>query len=330
MSTISLALVSGANGFIGTNMCRFLRAQGIATRGLILPGSPCAELLALDVDVVEADIGNAIDPALFNNVSHVFHFAAIPFDWGPLEVFTRVNADGTRHMLEAAKQAGVQHFIHMSSLAVHPYNGHVNGNEDTPRGWDLNAYTQTKNIAENWVQRYRHDMQVTIIRPGIMPYGPGDRLSMPGLIDGLGKGIYRHVGGGQQRLCLSYVGNLVEGMVLAAQREGNSGESYVLVDEVITWRELLRQIAITFEKPVAEHSIPYALAYAAAVVMECVWRLLKLKNAPPLTRYRIALFRGDLVFSSDKARRELGYHPKIGLQEGLTLTKAWLKKEKLI
>lgn len=329
-SGIELALVTGANGFIGSNLCAYLRTQGIATRALILPGSPRQAIEAIGVEIVEADITSPLAPALFGKVTHVFHLAAIPFDWGPLELFMKVNAEGTRHMLDAALQAGVKHFVHMSSLAVHPYNGHQQSDENAPRGWDVNGYTRSKNAAEDLVAQYSQSLMTTVIRPGIMPYGPGDRLSMPGLIDGMKKGIYRHVGGGYQRLCLSYVGNLVEGMVLAAQRSGRSGEVYILADEIVTWRDLLKQMANTFHVPEATGSLPYSIAYAAALGMEALWKLGRFRSAPPLTRYRIALFRGDLVFSSAKARRELGYRPRVGLAQGLAITREWMLKEGLL
>ena len=84
MSIITHALVTGANGFIGSNLCAALLRQGIATRGLILPGTDAKEIAALGVQVVEADITKPLDAACFTGVSHVFHLAAIPLDWGPL------------------------------------------------------------------------------------------------------------------------------------------------------------------------------------------------------------------------------------------------------
>lgn len=330
MSIITRALVTGANGFIGSSLCAALRRQGIATRGLILPGTDAGEIAALGVEVVEGDITKPLDAAGFAGVSHVFHLAAIPFDWGPLEMFMRVNVQGTQNVLDASVAAGAVHFVHMSSLAVHPYTGHSNGDENTPRGWDVNGYTVTKNLAEDLLQRNRERIMVTVIRPGIMPYGPGDRLSMPGILDAIDRGIYRHVGGGHTRLCVSYVANLAEGMILAAQREGASGEAYVLVDEIVTWRELINTIADVFGKPAPQGGIPFALAYAAAVAMETVWRVLPLKGAPALTRYRIGLFRGDLVFSSAKARAELGYAPAVTLREGLERTREWYLAQGII
>ena len=330
MSIITRALVTGANGFIGSNLCAALRRQGIATRGLILPGTDAKEIATLGVEVVEADITKPLAAAGFTGVSHVFHLAAIPLDWGPLELFMRVNFQGTQNVLDAAVAAGAIHFVHMSSLAVHPYTGYSNGDENTPRGWKINGYTITKNLTEDFLQSQRERIMVTVIRPGIMPYGPGDRLSMPGILDAITRGIYRHVGGGKTRMCVSYVGNLADGMILAAQREGASGEAYILADETVTWRELLDTIADVFGKPTPQGSIPFALAFTAAVVMETVWRVLPLKGVPMLTRYRIDLFRGDLVFSSAKARRELGYAPAVTLREGLKRTREWYLKQDII
>ncbi|PWG74877.1 oxidoreductase, partial [Enterococcus hirae] len=91
-------------------------------------------------------------------------------------------------------------------------------NEETPRDGDINAYCRTKRAAEALVESFSDRLPTTLIRPGVGPYGPGDRLSLPGIIDALEKGIYLHVGGGHTRVCLSYVGNLVAGMVQAGER----------------------------------------------------------------------------------------------------------------
>lgn len=321
------ALVTGANGFIGGNVCAVLRRQGVAVRGLVLPGSDRRLLDELGVEVVAADIGVPLDAALFAGITHVFHLAAIAIDWGQDALFERVNVQGTRHVLEAAQVAGVAHVVHMSSLAVHPYTGHPAGDEATPRGWAINAYTRSKNAAEDVVQSFRDRLMVTVIRPGVVPYGPGDRLSLPGILDALRRGIYAHVGGGNTRVCISFVENLADGMLLAASRKGPSGETFVLADEVVTWREFIDAVADAFDVPRARRAVPYPLAYMAAVLVESAWRLLRLRGVPPLTRYRIALFRGDLVFSSTRARRELGWEPRVGLAEGLARTRHWLEAE---
>lgn len=327
MSTIARALVTGANGFIGSNLCRALRDQGVAVRGLVLAGTDTAIIVAMGVEVVTADIAVPLAPGLFANVSHVFHLAAIALDWGPDELFERVNVSGTRHVLDAACAAGVAHVVHMSSLAVHPYTGHEAGDETTPRGWNINAYTRSKNRAEDVVQSYRGRIMMTIVRPGVIPYGPGDRLSIPGISDALARGIYAHVDGGRARVCLSYVENLADGMILAGRRDGVSGETYVIADDVVIWRDFIDAVADAFELPRARRSVPFAVAYRVAVLLEAIYRILRLRRAPPLTRYRASLFRGDLVFSAAKARHELGWVPRIGFREGLRRTREAMQRD---
>lgn len=322
---IRQALVTGANGFIGSNLCRCLRDQQVPVRALVLPDEDVNVLVGMGVEVVRGDISSPLAPALFDGASHVFHLAAIASDWGPEDLFQRVNVDGTRHVLEAAEAAGVERFVHMSSLAVHRYSGHGDGNEDTPRDGDINAYCRTKRCAEQLVESFSPRLHCTIIRPGVVPYGPGDRLSLPGIIDALERHVYLHVGGGETLVCLSFVENLAQGMVQAAQREGASGEAFVLSDDVVSWRQFVDAIADVFGKPRARYSLPVTLAWGLARVTEWAWRLLPLPGQPPLTRYRISLFRGDLVFSSDRARAAFGYAPAVSLEEGLKRTRQWLQ-----
>lgn len=323
---IKRALVSGGNGFIGSNVCRVLRTAGVPVRALVLPQEAAHELEALGVEVVRGDITEPLPATIFDDISHVFHLAAIAIDWGPDALFERVNVGGTRHMIEAAVSAGVERFIHISSLAVHRYSGHSQGDEHTPCDGDINAYCRSKRAAEDVVRQYSTQIHTTVIRPGVVPYGPGDQLSIPGIVEALQKGIYRHVGGGHTRVCLSYVENLATGIVQAAQRQGDSGEAFVLCDDVVSWRAFVDAVAETFDVPIACGSLPLWLAGVAALAVEAAWRLLPLAGVPPLTRYRISLFRGDLMFSADKARAAFGYQPAIGLREGLCRTRVWLEQ----
>ena len=314
---ISRALVTGANGFIGSNLCRHLRARSLPVTALVYPGEDTTVLESLGVEVVWGDITADLPVDIFSGVSHVFHLAAIAFDWGPWQLFWKVNALGTHNLLEAAIAAGVPRFVHMSSLSVHAYNGHVESDENTPADSTINHYAVSKRLAEECVQAGADRIHITVIRPGMVPYGPGDRLTIPGMVDALRRGLYAHVGGGEQKVCLVQVDNLSDGMVLAAQRDGDSGEVYVLADDVVTWRQFADAVADAFSVPRARRSVPLWLVTALAVVMESVYRSLALSGTPVLTRYRASLFQGDLVFSSAKARRELGWRPAVGLEEGM-------------
>ena len=102
---------------------------------------------------------------------------------GAEALFERVNVQGTRHVLEAAAAAGVMHLVHMSSLAVHPYCGHAHGDDSTPRGWDLNAYTRSKNRAEDIVQSFRDRLRVTVNGPGRIDIRSMGRVDVRGTGD---------------------------------------------------------------------------------------------------------------------------------------------------
>jgi 2-alkyl-3-oxoalkanoate reductase len=314
---ISRALVTGANGFIGGNLCRHLVAAQIPVRALVLPGEDVTALQQQGVEIIRGDITAELPAHLFDDVSHVFHLAAIAFDWGDWSLFWKVNALGTERLLQAAVNAGVPRFVHMSSLSVHAYTGHTDSNESAPTDSVINHYAVSKRLAEDVVRKMSDKIHVTIIRPGMVPYGPGDRLTIPGIVDALRRGIYAHVDGGRRRVCLVQVDNLADGMLLAAQRDGASGEVYVLADEVVSWREFADAVADAFSLPRAKRSVPLWLVSALAVVLESLYRALPLKGTPVLTRYRVSLFNGDLVFSSAKARRELGWQPEVTLREGL-------------
>src|SRR5690606_17133720 len=97
--TINRALVTGGNGFIGMNLCRYLRASGVPVRALVLPGEDTAALEQLGVEVVRGDITADLPAACFAGVSHVFHLAAIVLDWGPWQSFWKFNALGTQYVL---------------------------------------------------------------------------------------------------------------------------------------------------------------------------------------------------------------------------------------
>jgi nucleoside-diphosphate-sugar epimerase len=327
MIEIQKALVTGANGFMGTNLCEALRAKNIPVVGMILPDTQSDHLERLGVKIFHADITKEVPKRFFEGVTHVFHLAAIPFDWGPWDLYYNVHVKGLNNVLVAAVKSDVAHFIHMSTLAVHKYNGHLGADEKTPRGSKINAYAATKNIAEDLVLSYQKNLQVSIIRPGIVPYGPWDRLGTPELVKSFSSHSYAHIKGGKKKVTLSYIENLVDGIILVGSKSQRSGEVYNITDDVVTWREYTQTMARVFEKPIPKLNLPYWPLYFLAFLLEVIYSLLPIKKAPPLTRYRIQLFFDDLDFRSDKAKNELGYEPKISLEQGMQKTKNWYELE---
>ena len=331
------ALVTGANGFIGSNLARHLLGRGWDVLGLVLKGTPEDFLDGTAVKIVYGDIlqpaslASALKEAKAKatKLDAVFHLAALAADWGPAQKFFSLNAQGTRNMLEASAAAGVRRFVLMSSLAVHRYSGHSRSDETAPLDCPEDfPYGRSKIMAEKAVHEF-HDagrLEGVIIRPGLFPFGPNDTTSFARLARVMERGMMAYVGGGSARLTTAYVENLCGGVELAAREKRAAGQTYVIADDTpVSWRELFELFCRELGIRPPWLSVPYPVARISAAAAEQLWTRLKLKGEPPLTRYRAQLMAGDLVFVSDKARRELGYKPAVPLDEAVRRTVAWYK-----
>ncbi|MBN1810838.1 MAG: hypothetical protein JXA14_03285, partial [Anaerolineae bacterium] len=118
-----------------------------------------------------------------------------------------------------------------------------------------------------------------------------------------------------------------DGLILAGTVEKAAGEVYVLTDGVkLTWRAYFERLTSALDVPPPRISVNPALAYAAASVLEFVYRLLRISRRPPITRYLVTHLSEDFHFSIDKARRELGYEPRVGIDEAIGRTASWYRK----
>jgi nucleoside-diphosphate-sugar epimerase len=319
-------LVTGANGFVGSTLCRKLAGRGDAVRGLVRATSDLALLEGVPVERV---VGNLDDPASLEaatrGIEIVYHAAAAVTDWGTLGYFRRVNVEGTRNLLEAAVANGVQRFVHVSTVAVHSFIDAQEMDEQSPQLPTPFPYCQTKREAEALALDYhrRGEIDVTVVRPGDV-YGPGDRVALLNMAGLLKAGRLPYVGGGRKLGAFAYVENLADGLILAGTIERAVGEAYVITDGVkMTWREYFGKLTAALGMPHPRISVHPALAYAAATLLEAAYRLLRLPGRPPVTRYLVAHLRGDFHFSIAKARRELVYEPRVGVDEGVRRTAEW-------
>jgi nucleoside-diphosphate-sugar epimerase len=241
-----------------------------------------------------------------------------------------VSINGTANMLDAAKVAGVKRFLHISSISSY---GHPDGegmvlDETAPLGVNLHKwsyYSRAKVEAEKlaWTAYERGDVPLTVVKPSWL-YGPRDRASMPRLIRAIGAGKAKLIGDGSNRLNLTYAGNEAEGCVLAATADKALGQCYNLSnDGIITQAEYQNKIAECIgAKPVTK-KVPYRVAYSAAFLMELFGHMLHRRKPPLVTRYAVWLMGRRCFFSCEKARRELGWQPTVGYDEGIALAVKW-------
>lgn len=327
-------LVTGATGLLGSHIAEKLTQAGKKVRVLVRKSSDTS---FLDSIGAEKAFGDVTDPAsvakAMEGVETVYHSAARVGDWGPWEEFVAITINGTRNMVEAAAAAKVNRFLHISSISAY---GHPNGkglvlDETAPLGQFLSKwsyYSRAKVEAEGivWSAFKAGRLPLTVIRPSWL-YGERDRASMPRLINAIRVGKMKLLGDGSNRLNLTYAGNEADGCILAAGSPKALGQAYNLCnDGEITLAGYVNKIAAEIGcKPVTRR-VPYGIAYRAAFLMELFGHMTSRKSPPLATRYSVWLMGRQVFFSSEKIRRELGYQPAVGYDEGIRRAVAWALK----
>lgn len=317
------ALVTGANGFIGSTLVRRLVKEGMAVRCHVHRSAD--RLKGLEAEIVAGDVESPSDMAhAVRGCDVVFHLAARATDWGQREEFMTVNALGTKNLLDAALRAKVSRFVLASSLAVHRFGGFVDADEDTPADQERYAYGASKVAAEKTVRAAQKEIEIAIIRPGLVVFGPEDTTAFVHMAPMLAQGRWTHVDRGRSRLCYSFVDNLAHGFFLVGTHPAAAGGTFNITDDLcLTWKEFVSAIISAFGAEEHSLSVPRPIARAAGIGLEAVWKVFRAKVSPPITDYRTALVASDFHFNCEKAKRVLGYRPIVGFEEGLRRTVVW-------
>ncbi len=323
-------LITGATGFVGGHLAEACSRRGIQVRALARSGSDTALLQRCAATLIPGDLGDAdaIRRAVEGS-DYVVHCAAKVGDWGPVEDYREVNVEGLRRLLDACKGRPLQRFVHLSSLGVYAARHHYGTDETEPLPErHMDGYTQTKVESEQLALAYQreHKVPVVVLRPGFI-YGPRDRTVLPKLIENLRNGVVRYLGSGNQALNTIYVGNLVSAILLALEKPGIEGQVFNLTDgEAVSKRRFIEAVADGVGVPRPAGKVPLWVARLATSWMEGWARWRGATQAPRLTQGRLKFLGLNLDFSIAKARRDLGYAPAIGFDEGMRETVDWLKK----
>jgi nucleoside-diphosphate-sugar epimerase len=315
---VRAAFVTGGSGFIGGRLIERLGREGWIVRALARSDAAAARVRELGAEPIAGDLGDAA--ALergARGADTVFHAAAKVEDWGDWEDFRRINVEGTRAVLAAARAAGVRRFVHVGTEAAllrgRPL---VLADERTPLAFDSPApYAATKAAAEAAVLA-APGLETIVIRPRFV-WGPGDATLVPAMVELVRSGRFRWVGGGRHLTSTTHVDNCVQGLVLAADH-GSPGSAYFVTDgEPVEFRAFVTALLATQGVTPPDGSIPAVAARALATAGEAVWRALPLPGAPPLTRFASWVASQECTLDDSRARAELGYAPVVGRSAGL-------------
>lgn len=301
-------LVTGASGFLGWHVARALTERGHSVRALCRPGSQIRELA---VERVEGDLR---DPdSLKRAVSGcglVFHVAADYRLWSRNSAdLYRSNVDGTKNLLEAAENAGVDRIVYTSTVGCIGMPQTHAGNEDTPVsiGDMAGHYKRSKWLAEQIaLEKAAQGLPVVIVNP-TAPVGDHDWKPTPTgkiIVDFMLNRLPAFVDTG---LNLVDARDTAQGHLLAADR-GKAGERYILGSENLTLEQILARLALITGKKAPKTKVPYAVAYAAGVVTTGWANLTGKEPLAPLEGVRMA--RKKMFVTHAKAQRELGFAPK--------------------
>lgn len=304
-------VITGATGFVGSAVLRRLLDAGHSVRALVRAGSDRRNLRGLPVETAEGDLRDRASlERILRGCDALFHVAADYRLWvrDPRELYES-NVAGTRSILVAAGEVGVSRIVYTSSVATLGLNADGSpADEETPVTLDdmIGHYKRSKFLAEAEARRLaaEHGLPVVIVNPSA-PVGPRDIKPTPTgrvILDAARGRLPAYVDTG---LNVVHVDDVAEGHWLAFER-GGVGERYVLGGENLTLREILTRVAALAGRRPPEVRLPHRLVLPVAYLAEA-WARMWSGAEPRVTVDGVRMARKLMYFSSDKARRELGF-----------------------
>jgi nucleoside-diphosphate-sugar epimerase len=326
-------LITGATGYVGSHIVERAAARGGVVRALARPTADLTHLNSLGAQVIPGDV---TDPAAVRaavaGADVVIHCAAKVGDWGPVDDYRKVNVEGLRNLLDTAAGTTLKRFVHVSSLGVYVARHHYGTDEGEPLPEShIDGYTQSKVEAEKLALEFvrKHGVPVTILRPGFV-YGPRDRSVLPRIAARLRERSIVYIAGGRYALNTTYVGNIADACLLAAENPAAVGEVFNITDgEFVSKRRFFEAIADGLGLPRPKASIPVWLARFLANWRERVFRRKGKPNPPRITQASLKFAGLNLDFSIAKARTVLGYEPQVGFAEGMKAALEWYRSTRV-
>jgi len=325
------ALVTGGGGFLGKAIVKLLLARGDEVRSFSRSVYP--ELEKLGVEHYSGELGDqdALTRAA-EGCEIVFHVAAKAGVWGPYEEFYRANVVGTRNVIEACRRNRISKLVYTSSPSVVFDGSDMEGvDESVPYPQHFEAfYPQTKADAEQLVRQANDDQLATVsLRPHLI-WGPEDNHLVPRILERGAKGALRKIGTRECLVDTIYIDNAARAHLQAADHlDINSvvaGKVYFLSQgEPLPVWEVVNRILDAGGLPPVTRTISPELAYRVGVLLETIYKLLKLKGEPRMTRFVARELSTAHWFDLSAARNDFGYNPDVSFNEGMERLRAWLE-----
>jgi nucleoside-diphosphate-sugar epimerase len=324
--------ITGATGYVGNNLARRLADEGHTIHALCRSVNKNFLLDHPDIKIFPGDITevDSIQKAM-QGCQQVYHLAAYARVWAKdPSVFYKLNVEGTKHVLEAAKKLAINNIVFTSTGGVlGPSNGQPVKEDDRRLGNVFNEYEDTKTQAEELCKEYcnKFGMRIVIVNPPRI-YGPGiesESNAVTKLIKLYLKGKWKILPGDGKRMgSYVYVDDVVNGHILAMEK-GRSGERYILSGVNASYNEFFNTLTKVSGKKVSLYPFPVSLMLTAGYTIMGYSKITG--NPPLLTPKWIKKYFYDWSLNCEKAQRELGYTYR-SLEEGLQQTVNWINQKK--
>ncbi len=320
-------LVTGATGFVGTALVMELIRRGEEIRVLARDEKKARDRFGRAVKIIQGEITDrekaqeAVEDATL-----IYHLAGLPYQPGvSTEIYQQTHVEGTRILLDACQNQKLLRFIYCSTAAVLGTTGSTPVAEDVPYA-PTNAYERSKLEGEVLaLQAHRtRNIPVSVVRPGLV-YGPGD-LRLLNFFTTIKKGTFLPlVAGGKALLQPVYIDDLISALLLCAEPAEAIGHSYNIAGaSTITFRAFATLIAQSLHRSLVAGSVPPWLANLVAPALALLPAFKG--EMSPLARSRVDFMTHSRIYAIERARNELGYSPRVGMEEGLELTAEWYQK----
>jgi nucleoside-diphosphate-sugar epimerase len=309
-------------------LARELKKRGHEVRALVRDPRKGQILREDGIEPVSGDLVNATDVRrAAQGCEVVYHVAAIYREARfSDDVYRQVNVEGTENVIKACLSENVGRMVHCSTVGVH---GDVEAPADENAPFNpLDVYNVSKLAGERLVRKHiESGLRAAIFRPvGI--HGPGD-MRFHKLFRTIANGTFRMIGDGKTLYHMTYIDDLVSGIILCGEHPAALGQTYILSGpRYTTLVELATAVAAAVGGRLRSGHIPVWPVMLAARACEALCRPLGIE--PPLHRRRLDFFIKDRGFSSARARQEIGYAPQVSLEDGLARTAAWYKSKGLL
>lgn len=323
------ALITGANGFIGSHLSCKLVEMGYIVHALnrkTTSHNPKFMEYAKNGKIV-LHLGDvtSFDYSKMPKVDLIFHIAGKVSAYGKMKDFENINCGGTQKLLEFALKNKPKCFTYFSSTAVYGYYGYVNLPETAEKKPFKNPYSITKLKTENMVKDFCSENKIDflIIRPGNV-FGEYDYTSSHEIYTRIKKEKMMMCAGGKFKSCFVYVKNLVDAAVFLAEKPECHNTDFNITDgQNETLKEMFTMIANTFNVKPKFSNVSGPISKCVACVIEGTYKLFGIKKAPLITKFSVWQNCADYSFSIEKLLGT-GFKPQHTMKEGVKNTCKWI------